>query len=75
METGGRLASAHEKTQPLSLLLDQPGDHPPVSHDVYPLPEAMRNAKDLLLESIIEISRETVRFWWNRFRPMFSAET
>jgi putative transposase len=23
----------------------------------------------------IDISHETIRFWWNRFGPMFAAET
>ena len=30
--------------------------------------------KILLHERGIEISHETVRFWWNRFGPMFAAE-
>ena len=29
---------------------------------------------DLLHERGIEISHETVQFWWNRFGPMFAAE-
>jgi putative transposase len=27
-----------------------------------------------LAERRIDISHETVRFWWNRFGPMFAAE-
>ena len=38
----------------------------------YPL--SLRNAEDLLAERGIDISYETVRFWWNRFGPMFVAE-
>ena len=38
----------------------------------YPL--SLRNVEDLLHERGIEISHETVRFWWNRFGPMFAAE-
>jgi hypothetical protein len=38
----------------------------------YPL--SLRNVADLLAERGIEISHETVRFWWNRFGPMFAAE-
>ena len=34
----------------------------------------MRNVEDLLHERGIEISHETVWFWWNRFGPMFAAE-
>jgi putative transposase len=38
----------------------------------YPL--SLRNVEDLLAERGIEISHETIRFWWNRFGPMFAAE-
>jgi putative transposase len=38
----------------------------------YPL--SLRNVEDLLAERRIDISHETVRFWWNRFGPMFAAE-
>ena len=31
-----------------------------------------RNVEDLLAERGIEISHETIRFWWNRFGPMFA---
>ena len=37
-------------------------------------PLSLRNVEDLLHERGIEISRETVRFWWNRFGPMFASE-
>jgi putative transposase len=37
-------------------------------------PLSLRNVEDLLAERGIDISRETVRFWWNRFGPMFAAE-
>ena len=37
-------------------------------------PLSLRNVEDLLHERGIEISHETVRFWWNRFCPMFAAE-
>jgi len=37
----------------------------------YPL--SLRNVEDLLHERGIEISHETVRFWWNRFGPMIAA--
>ena len=33
-----------------------------------------RNVEDLLHERGIDISHETVRFWWQRFGPIFSAE-
>src|SRR5208283_2634294 len=38
----------------------------------YPL--SLRNVEDLLAERGIDISHGTVRFWWNRFGPMFAAE-
>ena len=38
----------------------------------YPL--SLRNVEDLLFERGIDISHETVRFWWNRFGPMFAGE-
>ncbi|MBE7218347.1 MAG: IS6 family transposase [Caulobacteraceae bacterium] len=37
-------------------------------------PLSLRNVEDLLAERGIEVSYETVRFWWNRFGPMFAAE-
>jgi putative transposase len=38
----------------------------------YPL--SLRQVEDLLFERDIDICHETVRFWWNRFGPMFAAE-
>ena len=38
----------------------------------YPL--SLRHVEDLLFERGIDICHETVRFWWNRFGPMFAAE-
>ena len=37
-------------------------------------PLSLRNVEDLLHERGIEISHETVRYWWNRFGPVFAAE-
>jgi putative transposase len=37
----------------------------------YPL--SLRQIEDLLHERGIDICHETVRFWWNRFGPMFAA--
>ena len=36
-------------------------------------PLSLRQVEDLLLERGIDICHETVRFWWNRFGPMFAA--
>jgi putative transposase len=38
----------------------------------YPL--SLRQVEDLLFERGIDISHETVRFWWNRFGPMLATE-
>jgi putative transposase len=37
-------------------------------------PLSLRNVEDLLHERGIEICHYTVRYWWNRFDPMFAAE-
>lgn len=38
----------------------------------YPL--SLRHVEDILFERDIDICHETVRFWWNRFGPMFANE-
>jgi len=35
-------------------------------------PLSLRNVEDLLHERGIDITHETVRFWWNRFGPLFA---
>lgn len=37
-------------------------------------PLSLRQIEDLLHERGIDISHETVRFWWNRFGSIFAAE-
>jgi len=37
-------------------------------------PLSLRNVEDLLHERGIDVSHETVRYWWNRFGPLFAAE-
>lgn len=37
-------------------------------------PLSLRNVEDLLHKRGVDVSRDTVRFWWNRFGPMFAAE-
>ncbi|CUK10475.1 Integrase core domain protein [Shimia thalassica] len=37
-------------------------------------PLSLRNAEDLLHERGIDVSHETIRFWWNRFGPLFAAD-
>ena len=36
-------------------------------------PLSLRNVEDLLHDRGIEIGHESVRFWWNRFGPMFAS--
>lgn len=38
----------------------------------YPL--SLRQVEDMLFERGIDICHETVRYWWNRFGPMFAAK-
>lgn len=37
-------------------------------------PPSLRNVEDLLHKRGIEISHETVRYWWNLFGLMFAVE-
>jgi len=37
-------------------------------------PSSLRQGEDLPSERGIDICHETVRFWWNRFGPLFAAE-
>ena len=37
-------------------------------------PLSLRNIEDLLHERGIDICHETVRYWWNRFGPLFAKE-
>ena len=39
----------------------------------YPL--SLRQVEDLLFDRGIDICHETVRFWWDRFGPLFATET
>src|SRR3990170_7183398 len=38
----------------------------------YPL--SLRQVEDILFERGIDISHETIRFWWNRFGPMLAKK-
>ena len=38
----------------------------------YPL--SLRQVEDILFERGIDITHETIRYWWNRFGPMFAGE-
>ena len=36
-------------------------------------PLSLRNVEDLLHERGIEVSHETIRYWWNRLGPLFAS--
>ncbi len=38
------------------------------------IPQSLRQVEDLLSERGIDICHDTVRYWWNRFGPLFAAE-
>ena len=38
----------------------------------YPL--SLRQVEDILFERGIDVSHETIHYWWNRFGPKFAAE-
>ncbi len=37
-------------------------------------PLSLRQVEDLFQERGIDVSYETVRYWWNRFGPLFATE-
>jgi putative transposase len=37
-------------------------------------PLSLRNVEDLPHGRGVDVSHETVRFWWHRFGPMFAGE-
>lgn len=37
-------------------------------------PLSLRNVGDLLFERGVDICHAAVRFWWNRFGPMFASQ-
>lgn len=37
-------------------------------------PLSLRNVEELLFELGIDVCHETVRYWWNRFGPIFAKE-
>jgi putative transposase len=65
------LASRHEQPVPI---FQQPEVIRLVVMMYARYPLSLRNVEDLLAERGIDISHETVRFWWNRFGPMLAAE-
>ena len=35
---------------------------------------SLRNVEDMLFERGIDLCHKTVRLWWNRFGPLFTAD-
>ena len=68
------IASPNSKMRPVKELQDEHGDHPSAGYDVFSYPAAAQEVLDLFYERGIEISREIVRSWWQRFVPIFAAE-
>jgi putative transposase len=60
--------------EPIPLLQFVTRGDPSRGNDVLRYPLSLRNIEDLLSERGIDICHETVRFWWNRFDPVFAAE-
>ena len=60
--------------EPISLFQDLAGIIRLAVMMVVRFPLSLRNVEDLLHERGIEVSHEAVRFWWNRFGPIFAAE-
>ena len=70
---GSRVVSRTRDEQPVSIFQQLARGHPSGGDDVRAIPLSLRNVEDLLAERGIDISHETVRFWRNRFGPMFAA--
>ncbi len=64
----------HDETQPVQVLQNQPDIIRLVVMLYVRFPLSLRNVEDILHERGIDVSHETVRFWWHRFGLMFAAE-
>lgn len=60
------MASGHDHTQTVSTFQNQPGHHPPGGNVVILVAATARIVEELPHERGIEVSHETVRFWWGR---------
>src|SRR5271163_106710 len=65
------VGSGHE---PVPIFQQLARGHPSGRDDVRAIPAVAAQRRGSLAERGIDISHETVRFWWNRFGPMFAAE-
>ena len=71
---GGSIASKDGPEQPAPALNDVGRDHPRCRNDVCVLPAVPAQRRGSAERARSEIGHEAVRFWWNRFGPMFAAE-
>ena len=71
---GRRDGPSPQAAQPVPLLQLVARDHRLAVLMYVRFPLSLRNVEDLLAHRGIDVSYETVRFWWNRFGPMFAAE-
>jgi hypothetical protein len=67
------IASPNDKTRSISLHKTSPEVIRLAVTLYVRLPLSVRNVEDLLYEGGVALSHETVRFWWNRFGPMFES--
>lgn len=74
MGLDGRLAWRMTKRSPFRCFKTSPEIIRPAVMMYVRFPLSPRNVEDLLHERGVDICHETVRFWWNRFGPMFAAE-
>jgi len=69
------LPCPHTKTRPVQALQNQSRDHPPGGDDVCPVPALAAQCRGPgSHERGIDVSHESVRFWWRRFGPKFASE-
>jgi len=68
------VASDHDQTRPFKYFKTAPEIIRLTVMLCVGFPLSLRNVEDMLHERGIDVSHETVRFWWHRFSPMFAAE-
>jgi putative transposase len=68
------VASADDEAQPIPVLQDEPGDHPPRGDALHPVPAFPAERRGHAARARHRVHHESVRFWWNRFGPIFAAE-
>ena len=71
---GGYVASVDYESEPVPLLPNRPRSHPAGGDVICQIPLSLRDVENLLHERGIDVSHESVRFWWQRFGPMFASE-